>query len=237
MGRRSGQIAVLSGLFLAVTMGMTGYGSSVTSSSWTEATVAGETLVAVVSIDSDNEGSAKPSITPASGDWGSPLISEWNEADCLLEVYVIEDAASRSGTETFNISDPIEPSQDANLNLYRLPADFNVKQAQSTQGADTSTGLVSPTLTLDGGDHILLYVASHERAPGTITGPTNGYTELANQITSNTSADHHRNSQYVAWKLVSAADTYAGADYSLSNAHEWSAGLLAFGAGALAVTD
>lgn len=182
---------------------------------WTGATAAGADLMAFLGIN-ENAGDTTISSTPAG--WGTAIVNNNRTGDVREYVYLIENAASRSGTETFNLA----AGRDVTLHLFEFAGgvtasiiDVNNNGA-ATNGNSTAPASGSGT-TVQNDERLLAFLVN--KNADTQSAPTNSFTLLNGAHTSNGTVGRQIGS-YVYVRDVTATGTYSTAA-TIANARPW----------------
>jgi hypothetical protein len=196
------------------------------SATWGTATTAGNTLVAVVGISLVSGGSSTYSAPAA---WGTSVARVDNALNVGCEIWVIPNASSRSGSETFSISGV---ARDSTLQLIELsPCTLDTTGADATgSSVNPSTGAVAPTASLS----IYRLAALFNRNNSTQSAPTNSFTEFSEIMSPNATAGNRVNSCLCEKIETSSAST--SCTTTLGTSRPWAAVQLIFKETSSAVT-
>lgn len=183
--------------------------------SWPAPTTAGNTLIAVLGISLVSSGS---------GTYIAP--SGWVEVDrienatnCAISIYVIEQAASRSGSETFSIAGV---ARDTVLHIIEYSS-TNPLAMVATGTGNTGTGTTAATdaLTPPASGSLLRIGALANRNNSTLSNPGNGFTEIVEAMSPNATAGNRVNCAVL--ELLHTSSAALAASATISSSRPWAA--------------
>lgn len=187
------------------------------SATWPAATAAGSTLVAVLGVSIISE-STSTHTAPAG--WAEVDRVD-NDGNTAVAIYVVENAASRSGAETFTKSGF---ARDMTLTLLEYASDVGVIQLVTTGTGSTGTGTSPATdaLAPPAAGALLRLAGISNRNNSTQSNPTNSFTEIAETMSPNATAGNRVNTAvYQRIDASSSASVACGA--TINQSRPWAA--------------
>jgi hypothetical protein len=200
-------------------------GAASISLSWTSATTAGNLLIAILGISQAGASGGGITVTPPSG-WTLAASADGGNNGARVDIYYIENAASRSGSESFTSS----KTKDMTLALFEYSG---LATSSSLDKTSTRTDTTATSSTLDTGQTAATTVAGElligalaHRAPDAQSAPTGGFTELS-EVTSNNATSTSRLNTCHVEQIASATGQFETTT-TIATSHEWAAALATF---------